>query len=357
MVGARDAAARPIRAAARSAAAAVADARARAFADARARSRCRRPRRCPGPGCSPPVRSASRTPACSFWFGRSAHDRRHDRRHRVGLGDRRRRFDRPLDRANFGDRPWRPRRARGRPPDDAFHGHRALQRARALQRPAAAGAGWRSPPPPPPPPGPGLTRNTSRAGCSAPARPWPDSSCPRPSAARRRRPACRRPEAVSGPPRPPAGCRAWAEELTRRCRSGLQSAQQQHGAHRFLGRRRTRRRATRSTPDASSASASPIEAPAARAISRAVKTSVHDWGGGWPWLYPAAWGKRLAVDRGRGVSGPPSFSAFLRDDLLGQPEGGVLVVGQRGRTIELTGRLATFGLRRASPSSGLRPLC
>lgn len=133
------------------------------------------------------------------------------------------------------------------------------------------GAGCLRPPPPPPPPGPGVARKTRRTGVSARrsgavATPRVVSNSRHPSTA-----ACSAPEAARAPPGDdrPAAC-------------GLNSCRELSG----LGeprRIRTARIASPAgmncpstvpiVPSATSAWAARVRTPAARAISRAVKTS------------------------------------------------------------------------------------
>ena len=261
----------PIRSAAGSAAGALADAWTVPFADARSPAAARPPP-LPGPWLSMAAASASRTPGCSIAIGRRADHGRDDRRHRIRLGDGRRWFDRPFDRADRGIWSWRPRWVGHRALDGPLDRYRALERARPLQLRRPRRSRLARPPPPPPPPGPGFTRNTSRAGVArwGSTRVW----LLIPNAVNNITPnaACRKPLAVSGTPR--------RRSLVRK---GLKSSRSGAGPACCPRSMRTARTASSVavsppsrdaiSPDARSASASAIEAPAALAISRALKTS------------------------------------------------------------------------------------
>ena len=267
-----DAAARTVRTAAGSAAAAIADARSRAFADARSAA-VPRPRRSPIPGWPTPVRlGAGSLPVPSDPPGRSR------RAPRPAGSDR---ASRPAAAARLAARqgaasghwPRWPRRIGDGPPHGAFDRHRALQRARALEHRR-----------------PRRSRLTQSAAAPSAARPWLDEkhqssgrralrldsawlvTSEAPSASTAPKAACRRPEAVSGMPRRSGRLPQRSEKLM-------------PGAGPVLRPRSSSTARTASSvdvsppsrdairPDASSASASANETPAARAISRAVKTS------------------------------------------------------------------------------------
>jgi hypothetical protein len=133
------------------------------------------------------------------------------------------------------------------------------------------GAGWRRPPPPPPPPGPGTARKTSRTGVSvrrsgAVATPRVVRITRHPSTA-----ACRAPEAASARPagdlpaaarrnKPPTSAGSMVPRRIRTALTASPAAMKRPSTVAIV-------------PAATSALASRVRAPAARATSRAVKTS------------------------------------------------------------------------------------
>lgn len=174
------------------------------------------------------------------------------------------------------------------------------------------GAGCRKPPPPPPPPGPGVARNTIRILERSGATSW--DAVVTPSVVIARMPANIRPWSAPDAARARPGD-VWAVAGGLKiCRGpdGTRPRRNSWTARTARSWATNRPSRVRNAPDRMEASTSPRATPAARAISRALKTSeawavMVDMLG----LPPGNRGKSLAAPLEPGWNAVPCFSAVL----------------------------------------------